>query len=438
MIKFLRRTFRRKKRPVFSKNSLSNTGHHIPAPANVKKHFKAVVVLLDGADVSIDIPKASNGDYLFNKIIDYHREIPLSEAGYFGLQYIDQFSVPHWLDHNKQVKKQLKIGPPFTLHFRLKFYPSEPNLLKDDYTRYQVFLQVKQDLLLRDRLADAPYNTAIELAALSLQSELGNYDSNIHTPYYISEFRFIHESKQTETFELDTLDLYQTHSGKTPAKAELEFLNKAKWLEMYGVDTHEVIAKDGQKYDLGLTPTGVLLYERLTAGGRKKIGLFFWNKIKKLNFESKVLKLCVAEELADGNERVHTFNFQTVSQKACKHLWKCAVEHHQFFRLKSQTDGNVKSGRFGIRTSSRFGFKGPTEAQLTVSNNAFKRSSTGTFARRPSKRYSRRASFSSFKNTRAEKTDKLSKIQQANQSLGMVSNSHTNLLVRDRSFNNFM
>lgn len=145
MLKFLRRTFRRKKRPNFaSRQPLSNTGQHIPAPAGVKKHFKAVIVLLDGAEVSIDVPKTANGDYLFNKIIDYHREIPYSEAGYFGLQFMDQFSVPHWLDHTKKVKKQLKIGPPFTLHFRLKFYPSEPNLLKDDYTRYQVFLQVKQ------------------------------------------------------------------------------------------------------------------------------------------------------------------------------------------------------------------------------------------------------------------------------------------------------
>lgn len=53
--------------------------------------------------------------------------------------------------------------------FRVKFYPPNPLLLKEEITRYQVYLQLKRDLL-HGRLYCTP-NEAAMLGALVIQGK---------------------------------------------------------------------------------------------------------------------------------------------------------------------------------------------------------------------------------------------------------------------------
>ncbi|XP_052556969.1 band 4.1-like protein 4A isoform X2 [Tympanuchus pallidicinctus] len=298
----------------------------------VPEEFYCEVLFLDESKLTLTthqqgIKKSTKGSVVLGYVF---RHLNLVEIDYFGLRYCDRNHQTYWLDPAKTLaehKELINTGPPYTLYFGIKFYAEDPCKLKEEITRYQFFLQVKQDIL-QGRLP-CPANTAAQLGAYVIQSELGDYDPYKHTAGYVSEYRFVPDQK--EELEDAIERIHKTLMGQVPSEAEANYLEVAKSLEMYGVDLHPVYCNET------------------------------------------------------------SFFFEARDKITCKHLWKCCVEHHTFFRMPENESSSLsrKFSKFGSigykhRHSGRMSFQMTRDPsiQLPRPDQCIERSRSKTYPKR--------------------------------------------------------
>uniref|UniRef100_A0A4W3JTL7 Protein 4.1 n=1 Tax=Callorhinchus milii TaxID=7868 RepID=A0A4W3JTL7_CALMI len=253
------------------------------------------------------------------------------------------------------------------------FYPPDPAQLTEDITRYYLCLQLRQDIV--TLCLPCSFVTLALLGSYTIQSELGEYDPEVHGTNYLSEFKLA--PNQTKELEEKIMELHKTHRAMTPAQADLQFLENAKKLSMYGVDFHPAKDLEGVDIMLGVCSGGLLVYK-----DRLRINRFAWPKVLKISYKrsSFFIKIRPGEDQCES-----TVGFKLPNYRAAKKLWKVCVEHHTFFRLTTP-EGTPKSKFPSL--GSKFRYSGRTQAQTREASALIDRPAP-RFERTASKRASR-------------------------------------------------
>ncbi|XP_048206636.1 protein 4.1 isoform X10 [Perognathus longimembris pacificus] len=339
---------------------------------SVRRHrnMHCKISLLDDTVYECVVEKHAKGQDLLKRVCEH---LNLLEEDYFGLAIWDNTTTKTWLDSAKEIKKQVR-GVPWNFTFNVKFYPPDPAQLTEDITRYYLCLQLRQDIV--DGRLPCSFATLALLGSYTIQSELGDYDAELHGVDYVSDFKLA--PNQTKELEEKVMELHKSYRSMTPAQADLEFLENAKKLSMYGVDLHKAKDLEGVDIILGVCSSGLLVYK-----DKLRINRFPWPKVLKISYKrsSFFIKIRPGEQ----EQYESTIGFKLPSYRAAKKLWKVCVEHHTFFRLTS-TDTIPKSKFLAL--GSKFRYSGRTQAQTRQASALIDRPAPH-FERTASKRASR-------------------------------------------------
>jgi hypothetical protein len=307
--------------------------------------FKIAVQLLDdNENIFLELKKGATGQDILDHVCAC---LNIVEKDYFGIRYQDVYKHRYWLDLSKPLAKIFR-SESLALRFRFRFYPESPFSLREEITRYQLFVQLQRDLL-HGRL-HCPQNEATSLAGLVLQSVLGDYNPEEHAPGYVSAYRLL--LKQTPRHEEKIEEMHKNSKEMTPADAENKFFEIASKLETYGFDPFVIKdSKSQQDVILGATCRGFLLFlktqriQSISWLNIEKIDYFgkqlritpskayvteYLQKRAETSFGSSILSESTLDDKSDTSKK-HHIKFLCPSVTFAKHLWRHLLSQQVFY-----------------------------------------------------------------------------------------------------------
>ncbi|KAM9324029.1 FERM domain-containing protein 7 [Gastrophryne carolinensis] len=304
------------------------------------------VQFLDDSHKTFVVDQKALGKELFNMSCSH---LNLTEKEYFGLEFKNNTGYHVWLALLKPITKQVRNPKETIFKFMVKFFPVDPGQLRGELTRYLFALQVKKDLA--SGKLPCNDNSGALMTSYILQAELGDYEEET-AKKHLELNQYL---PNQEYLDNKILKYYQRHVGKSPAEADMQLLDIARKLDMFGIRSHQAIDGENLQINLAVAHMGVLVLR-----GNTKINTFNWATIRKLSFKRKNFLIKLHPHIDTLCK--DTLEFTMVTRDACKAFWKTCVEYHAFFRLSEEP--KCKPKPFLCSKGSNFRYSGRTQKQL--------------------------------------------------------------------------
>ncbi|KAK6030099.1 FERM central domain protein, partial [Ostertagia ostertagi] len=329
----------------------------------------AKVRLLDGTYKDFSLHRGSDGEALFALV---SADLSIEEREYFSLCFYDTEGTRNWLYNDKKILRQLK-GLPWEFCYEVKFYPTAPSSLIDDHARYNLFLQLRNDVC-SGRLP-ATIDTHATLGALVAQAQYGDAKP---TPDYEEYLRTTKFAPQNSEQLLQMIaQKHKEHKGLTPAEAENLYLDTCKQQTMYGIFVFNAKDSKNVPVGIGICAHGIYIYK-----DQIRVNRFPWQGIIKISYRKN--QFAIKLKAGEIDKKEATVVYKVSDYAHAKRIWKTAVEHHTFFRL-IQPDEKPKSSLFRWG-SARFRYQGRTQFQTKMASQMFDKPSNVTVQRTSSAR----------------------------------------------------
>ncbi|KAF6021049.1 FRMD5 [Bugula neritina] len=291
--------------------------------------------------------KQVTGQWLLDYVCS---ELNLVEKYYFGLRYTDQHSKRKWLDLKKPVLKQIKDPTRDSIYFRVRYYPAVPELIREEITSYQIYMQLRRDVF-HGRLI--PHSNDVPLlAALIIQSEFGDYEDVEVDDGFTKDIDLM--LKQAAPVEYKVTEAWKELSGSTPAECEAKFIDIVKVSETYGIDPLVVKEKNkGDTFHIGANHAGVLVFLAF-----RRVRLIKWDSVIKCSLDGKYVSITTSTSPVQEKNPREVLKYKCAEEADAKLLWANILDQQSFFTLHSTEQvKKIKSGGLFSRTSS-FRFSG--------------------------------------------------------------------------------